>query len=634
MKKINIKLKIFSLTILFSGLILSGCQDYLDQEPQDVVSEAIYFKTADQFENASNYFYTRLHFDYEGDQNMRGDRSSDLSGNLSGTADSYYGQGLSIIPTSEDIWKNNYIYLRAINQLIEKAADYEDDQADIAVPVATAYYFRAWHYYSLLTRYGGVPVITSSLDVNSPEIYAPRNSRYEVVNQMLQDLDMAIASLPSADGLDQGLVSAEAAKSFKARVLLYEATWEKYVGTTTDGDGTSNGAGSAKPAGYPDVNTMFNEAKLLASQIMNSGAFELWDQRDAIGDDHLYYLFNLEDGSNPAGLTKADNKEFIFQTVFDFTIRQIRKNLSHAYPVCPTRKMMDMYLCTDGLPVQHSSVFQGYELMTSEFQNRDLRLKAFIQEPLVQYWGHGAATNGGGAQYGVDFEDSGIEFDYRYVPTLSGPGGGRNIGYRGRKFVTEHILRETSSESFNYPQIRLAEVMLIYAEAACELNGGSISDEDLNMSINKIRERSGVAPLTNALIAPYGDLNMIGEIRRERAIELDGEGFRFDDLKRWGIAEEELNKDVCLVYAVGTEYETAENPKDPGNLILTIDAFPYGVTSTEKPASGYAGIATTKAGAIIFDAAGNRSWTRKNYVDPIPSDEIFLNSQLLQNPGW
>lgn len=634
MKNIKIDLKAIVLTCLLSGVIMTSCEkDYLDQDPLDSVTEAVYFDTPDQFEYAANYLYTRLGFDYEGDQDMLGDDASDLSGNLT-TPD--YGQGLIVPPNTDNIWKNNYAYLRAPNQLIEKAAEYGGSQSDIAVSVGTAYFFRAWHHYSLLKRFGGVPIVTSSLDVTSEEIYQPRNSRYEVVYQILNDLDMAITKLPSANSLgsaDMGKLSAEAAKSFKARVLLYEATWDKYVGDATDGDGTSTGAGSFKPDGYPSVTSMLTDAKQTALEVMNSGAFELWDHRSDIGDEHLYYLYNLEDGSNPIGLSKADNKEFIFQTVFDFTLRTIGKNLAHTKPVCPSRKMMDMYLCTDGLPVQYSSDFKGYATMTSEFENRDLRLISFVKQPLKEYWGYGV-VDGGGAQYGVDFADSGVDFDYRYIPELQSPSGARNIGYQGRKFVTEHINRLDNSASFNYPQIRLAEVMLIYAEAAVELGDGNISDSDLDISINKIRERAGVAPLTNSLIAPFPDLTMLGEIRRERAIELDGENFRFDDLKRWGIAEVELNKNVCVTYIEGTEFETAENPKDPGTNIWIPSAFPLGLTTAEESPSSYAGIATTKPGALIIDIAANRNWTKSNYVDGIPLNQIELNPALLQNPGW
>ncbi len=632
MKKI---FKLKSLILLTSVFFLSSCEEFLEQEPQDVLSEAVYFKTPDQFTSAANYFYTRLGFDYELDT-YPGDQSSDLSGNLTTTP--AYGQGVSLTPTADAIWSRNYTSLRAPNQLIEKAALYEGNPADIAASVGTAYFFRAFHHLRLLKRFGGVPIVTRALDVNSEEVTGKRNSRYEVVHQIAADLDKAIAGLPSQNEISldqQGKLSKEAAKSLKARVLLYEATWEKYVGTETDGDGVTTGAGSAKPAGYLSVQDMLKESKQLSLDVMNSGAFQLWDHRADLGDRHLFYLFNLEDGgSNPAGLTKADNKEFIFQTVFDFNLRNIRQNLTHAKPVCPTRKMMDMYLCSDGLPVQHSTVFKGYKEMTSEFENRDLRLISFVRKPLQKYWGWGSNTDGGGAQYGVEFENSGIKFDYRYVPQLEGPGGGRNVGYTGTKFTTEYRLRETLQESFNYPQIRLAEVMLNYAEAACELGDGAISDADLNISINKIRTRSGVAPLTNALIAKFPDLNMRGEIRRERAIELDGEGFRFDDLKRWNVALAELNHNVAINYITGTEYETAENPKNPGAKIYKASAFPFGLTKTEESVSSYAGIAKTKAGALIIDPAGNRSWTLKNYVDPIPTDQLKLNPNLTQNIGW
>ncbi|MRT93761.1 RagB/SusD family nutrient uptake outer membrane protein [Ancylomarina sp. 16SWW S1-10-2] len=633
MKNIYKQINKFSLALVAAGLILSGCDDYLDQEPLDQVTEAIYYKTSEQFTNASNTFYTR--FGWE-----EGDESSDLSGNL---ADYDYPAGKTTVPTKDDIWRKNYIYLRGVNQLIEKAVDYPGEQSEISASLGTAYFFRAWHHNKLLLRFGGVPIVTRSLDVTSDEIYGARNSRYEVVSQMVSDLDMAISLLPAATSLttdDQGKISAEAAKAFKARILLHAATWEKYVGTTTDGDGKTTGAGSAKPANYPSVDEMLTEAKKMASEVMNSGAYELWDKRAEIeaaypgwGDHHLFYFFCLEDGtSNPAGLTKADNKEFIIQTVYDYVLRQNRNNTTHAKPWGPSRKLMDMYLCSDGLPVQYSPEFEGYDLMNSEFQNRDLRLVGLVKEPIKEYWGYGSGSEGGGAQYNLDFAD--LAWDFRYIPNLSSEAAGRNMGYEGRKLTHENAYRETREQAYNFPLLRYAEVLLIYAEATCELGDGAISDADLDLSINKIRYRSGVADLTNALISPFGDLTMLGEIRRERAIELFGENFRYDDLKRWGIAEEELNKDVCVTYITGTEFETALDPGNTANTIYNASAWSYGLTSGEEATSSYAGIASTKAGALIIDAGANRSFKRMNYVDPIPSVQLDLNSSLKQNSGY
>lgn len=89
----------------------------------------------------------------------------------------------------------------------------------------------------LIEVFGGVPVVTKVLDVTSPELYGKRNSRYEVVNLILSDLDEAIAGLPLEQNItsaDKGKISKQAAQAFKARVLLYEATWRKYNGTSTD----------------------------------------------------------------------------------------------------------------------------------------------------------------------------------------------------------------------------------------------------------------------------------------------------------------------------------------------------------------------------------------------------------------
>ncbi|HUX59349.1 MAG TPA: RagB/SusD family nutrient uptake outer membrane protein [Bacteroidales bacterium] len=637
-------MKTIFMTILLSGIFLSGCEKYLDQKPQDSVTEAIYFENPSQFEAAANYLYSSL----EGfGANFLGpwDPGTDLSGNFGTGDDMDYARGSLTVPTTIDYWDDTYEDLRKVNQLIEKAAEYKDSQSGIAVSLGTAHFFRAWHYFMLMKRYGGVPLITHSLDIDSEELYGKRSSRYEVFDQIISDLNMAISlGLPSDAAIptgSKGKISIEAAKSLKAIALLYEATWEKYVGTDTDGDGTSSGAGSTKPAGYPTITTMLTDAKATALDVMNNGPFELWDKRtqivengDPVDYNHLFYLFCLEDAqSNPAGLTKADNKEFIFYNVYDYVLKKANSNLNHSKPCTPSRKLMDMYLCTDGLPVQYSPLFQGYSMMASEFRNRDLRVTAFVSEPLKQYWGRGAATDGGGAQYDKTFATSGINFDYRHVPQLIETSVTRNYGYEGRKFTSEHIARENQEESYNYPYIRLAEVILTYAEATCELGNGAISDADLNLSVNKIRFRSGVAPLTNALIAPYSDLTMLGEIRRERAIELFGEGKRMDDIKRWGIAIEELNIDHCTVYIAGTEFETAINPKDPTKTIY-MDVWPYGLLPAEESVSSYAGFVSTKAGALVLDAKIVRNFKIKDYLWPLSTDEIKLNPNFLQNPGW
>ena len=157
----------------------------------------------------------------------------------------------------------------------------------------------------------------------------------------------------------------------------------------------------------------------------------------------------------------------------------------------------------------------------------------------------------------------------------------------------------------DFPVIRYAEVLLNYAEAAFELSEG-ISDNDLNISLNLVRQRvnPSMPKLTNAFVASNG-LNMRTEIRRERTVELFLEGFRIDDLKRWKTAETEMPQDQLGVKITGTWYES-----NWANQARSLNAD----------------------GCIIMYAG--RTWAQKNYLYPLPQDQRQLNPNLGQNPGW
>jgi hypothetical protein len=312
-------------------------------------------------------------------------------------------------------------------------------------------------------------------------------------------------------------------------------------------------------------------------------------------NESYYYLFSLEDaGSNPAGLTKASNNEFILYGVYDVTLRPGGQNVSlTSQNAGSSRKMMDMYLCTDGLPPSKSPLFQGYHTAGDEFKNRDLRL--------FGYYGAAPTAPAG----------------------LTGGGG----GYGNRKFVAYKYgtYRNANQESANYPIIRLAEVYLIYAEALIEKDG-AITDADLNLSINKIRARAGVAPLTNVLASSNG-LNMKEEIRRERTLELYREGFRYDDLKRWGTAEAELNQSVCGQVVGDASYVTPyRTATGAATTSYKPETFVWGeevVNTAQGPLK-----------CIVIDGKTNRVFSKKNYLWPIPQGQINLNPNLKQNPGY
>ena len=586
MKKTYIKLMLVGLL----ATSVSCEKEFLDLVNQDQLSEEVYFKTPDHFKNYSNNFYNGL-WGWGDAQGMLLDRGSDLNGYGTG-----YGVGDIIPGNTDDVWKKSYERLRIVNLLFEKAEAYPGTQEEIAQYVAVAKFFRAYHYFFMLKRYGGVPLITKVLDVDSPELTMPRNSRYEVFALIKEDLEAAIEGLPketSISSAEKGHISKEAAQSLLAKALLFEATWEKYVGTSTDGDGISTGAGSAKPEGYPSIEQMFQQTVSLSKDVMDNGGFELWNYNEELNNLTMYYLFNLEDGgSNPAGLDKATNKEFIFYGKYDFNLRKGNTNISHAsYYSSVNQKFTDMFLCTDGLPVDKSPLFQGYQSNYEQFYDRDYRLYAYT---------------GGNEQE--------VEIVEETVPLM---GGGVYYGNRKFRSFDYPNYREANQESADFPYIRLSEVYLMYAEGLYELNG-TITDEQLNESLNKVRERSGVAALTNAMTSTYG-LDILEEIRRERAVELYLEDNRFNDLRRWGIAEEELGASTYGQIIEGTDYEGNPALYDPSS-------FQYGEETVET------GVGPRKA--IVLIPSANKSWSRTKYLIPIPLEQRTLNNNLLQNPGY
>ncbi|WP_406683229.1 RagB/SusD family nutrient uptake outer membrane protein [Seonamhaeicola sp. MEBiC1930] len=595
--------KIIYTILPFIMMFMTSCEkEFIDLTPPAQITDAVYYTEASHFLTGSNHFYTRL--PRWNDQGRYSDHGSDLIGYDEQSDMQEYSRGNLQAPESDAIFSNAYIGIRDINLLLARAEVYTGE-GSIAEYVAVAHFFRAFHYFQLMQRFGGVPLVLKPLDVPADEeiYYGPRNSRYEVTAQVLADLDAAIAGLPNEaniGGSDKGKISKEAAQAYKADVLLHEATWLKYVGTSTDGDGTSSGAGSA---GYDasKITPYLQEVVTLTKSIMDSGTFELWDHNDVLDDLSSNFLFNLEDGgSNPGGLDKSSNKEFIFYTKYDFVLRQAGTLVSHVYEgrTKPSRKMIDMFLCTDGLPISDSPLFQGYAETQDEFANRDYRMRAYFTYHRVL----------------GDIPQTGDN-------PLTGT---NNFGYRNSKFMswlwgTSEAYRATRTEAYDMPLLRLAEVYLMYAEALYELNG-SLTDGQMAESINLVKARAGLPSLTNAFLTA-NNMDIETEIRRERTIELYAEGFtRFNDLKRWGIAEQVLGEAIYGAVIEGTAYDGAApelyNPSAYG--------FPEESTMT--------GVGMRRC--LVVQPSSIRNFSLNNYLFPLPTSQTSLNTALLQNPGY
>ena len=650
---------------------LSACSDFLNKEPLSQGTEAIVFKTPEHFEQAAYYLYDLYGWDYNAM-----DRNLDISGlgsNGGGTA-----------PESSGSWGGPYGQIRDCNILLAKAEEYAGDKNAISHAVGTAHFFRAWQYFKLLKTYGGVPIADHSLDLTDPTLQAPRNSRYEVANFIINDLKEAVKLLTKEKDIpdaDKGKISKEAAQSFLARVALYEGTWEKYVpsiGYDLDGDGTNSGAGTAKPEGYPSVTELLTLAKTMSKDVITeaeTGTFKLWNECDSLS---YYYLFNIDDAEgnipNFKGKGKATNKEFIIYRKYDFNIAKPNKNISHTVIVglatSISQQFGESFLCRNGLPIricytgnmanaQNNPQFEGYKTFVGEYRNRDYRFISCTYIPDRTFWSSrvedGRQLTATGKPYPDPVFPQNDEVYNPGDPAYSSSCGVfkptlRNnstaSGYGSRKYLIEGANRPSNTESADYPNLRLAEVHCIYAEATCELNGGNISDEDLDFSINKNRARARVAPLTNALIANVWDagywdyeqnktvckkMNMLDEIRRERACELFGEGHRMDDLKRWGIAHINLVGQKLGHYVLGTAYETekANSAQYFGEPCYYPEKYPlrYGIyEGTGKNDPDY--------GRSIANDPTTLNFIQRDYLTPLPLDQMRLNTNLKQNPGW
>ncbi|MGZ3853207.1 MAG: RagB/SusD family nutrient uptake outer membrane protein [Flavisolibacter sp.] len=564
------------------GLVLFfqfSCNKALDLKPINEISDADYWKSPDQFKLAANAFYGYLRtFTDIMNDNPHSERRADLLYTRDGA--NPFSSGSNTIPLTDANWNTGYNRIRDVNYLLSKATEYSNQTA-IAQYIAEAKFFRAYVYFDLLQQYGGVPIITTPLSVNSPELQSPRNTRDEVVDFIVKDLEDAIAVLPLESAIaatDKGRVSKGAAQSFLARVTLYEGTWQEF----------RNNAARA--------NTLLDKAISNSNAVITSGQYQLFAPA-ILGDSAQKYMFILEDEkSNPASLGKSANKEYILANRYSYTQRQIRFNVTKTClnnVFWGTKKLVDMYLCKDGLPIDKSPLFQGYATTRSEYANRDSRLQYSFMIDGNYYWDN----NNPGSR--VTWTGDALDI----ANSRGVNNNATNSGYGPQKWCTERRLND-NEEGYDYPVVRYAEVLLTYAEAIFERNG-AITDADLDKSLNLVRNRINktMPKLSNAFVSNNG-LDMRTEIRRERNIELFFEGFRVDDLKRWKTAQTEMPKDLQGITWTGTQWQTK-----------------------------WPGIASQVVNGVLRLQTG-RTWSDRNYLLPIPSQQIALNPNLTQNPGW
>ena len=567
--------------MLTMSLAVTSCLDF---SPEAQMNDDTVWSSADNFQLFANQFYSYTRdiqsgstYQYGVSDGPHSDLRSDL---CAGPNVNTYSQGTNTIPQSDGNYTALYKHIYYTNLLLKNAASYKGNSS-IAVPVAEAKFFRAYCYFELVQLYGNVILLTEPADMDSPKMNAARDDRSLVIDQCIADLKDAVEGLPETPS-EAGRLCKDAARSFMSRVALYEGTWQKFH--TGGADATANS---------DRVTSLLTTAKDAAKEVIDGKRYSLFNN-EKLGTESYRYMFILEDAQcNPAGLTTKDNTEYILARRHKST-DGVGLNITKAYctnAVYPTRKLANFYLCQDGLPIDKSPLFKGYDKATSEFQNRDNRMLTTLAARGTQLWDNTA-------------DHCRTAWDDTDLARAKTVGATSNSGYQTHKWAVERQVTDCY-ETMDFPVIRYAEVLLNYAEAANELDA-SMSDATMFDCINAVRLRANPdMPKLSKTFIETNALSLREEIRRERTVELVFEGFRIDDLKRWATAPVEMPVTQVGVKWKGTEFETL-----------------WANQSRQIDSDGC---------IILYD---NRQWNDKLYLYPLPSDQLQLNPNLGQNPGW
>lgn len=549
---------------LFIVPLFTSCADMLDLYPEDSVSDENFWKSEQDLELFANGFYGIL----PGAQGPGADDQSDCYVNEKPNTWLFNQE---TIPTSGGGWSSgDWGNIRSANYFMARYTRVSGNKENINRQVAVVRFFRAWEYFYKIRRFGDVPWYETELNVDSEELYKGRDSRKDVFVHILEDLDFAIEHLPDANSVSTGRMHKAAALAFKSRVCLYEATYRKYHG-------------------LGDYEHLLREASDAAWQIIDSGRYAIWSNEKPKTD--YYNLFIQEDLSS--------NSECIMPRVYEakLLMHNNTRQLEESYTGM-SRAMFEQYLCADGLPTAVSPHYGSEAAMPiDELAKRDPRLAQSIDNPNLPFKLLGDGTPSFNAVPSLDT---------KYCTT----------GYHVMKYHSPDPEQwNIGLSTLDVFIFRYAEVLLNYAESKAEL--GECDQNVLDVTINQLRDRVEMPHLT--IEVGFEDPNwpnygyeltpLLYEIRRERAVELLGEGFRWDDIVRWKAGKLLENPKTMLGMKVSNQLKEAY-----GDFPRTLDEEGY---------------------LVVYPDKKSRVWDDKLYLHPLPIDETTMNPNLLpNNPGW
>jgi hypothetical protein len=574
MKKINLIILAFSMV-----LILSCNKDYLNRFPESDPNSATYYTTADQLTLAVNAAYLNLVYQQDGfPYQMQLEGTSDLVWQRPATDAQTIGLGQHTSNTTmiRTIWTQSYIGIGRCNALLENMikAKSVTTAAQYSRIEGEAKFLRAYYYGTLISLYGDVPLVVKSMPTE--ESYLARTPKAEVLNAIFSDLDSAAAKLPlSYTGTDIGRATKTSALAFKSRIALYNAKW--------------------------DV------AAAASKAVIDLGYHALYPN---------YRNLFMYVGEN--------SKESIFAFDYKLTIRtnaapqnNQARNSSGYSGLIPTRALADSYECTDGLTIDKSTLYSTAD----PFKNRDPRMRQTLLGDGDTWFGAGGIT------FNMTFHPDSTTCS-RYTPSFAKIPNlevtnafSSYSGFIMKKYLDPQDIAVPNQSELAFMLIRYAEVLLNYAEAKIELNQIDASVLD---AINLVRARGyGVAATQTTLypaIKTTNQTELRAIVRRERKIELAGEGLRVFDIRRWNIAEKVMNGILFGKAMNKAIYYSLPKP--------TLD---------ENSSPDYTSFTSLLSVVGNFKIMDNpRVFKSNNLLWPIPQAELDVNKNpgFKQNPGY
>ena len=586
--------------ILLSILLVFvfGCEQPFDLIPNTIISEELVFEDEALADAYLAEMYADARIIEEGGQSGLNINMINAFGGESRNFAPWQGPfGQVIGPVFNEngagplnYWPYNYI--RQLNEYIEKLPQSNTlDEEYTSVRVAEARFLRAFAYFEMVKRYGGVPLVTQALPIDAPEseLFPARSSEKAIYDFIGSEMDAISTILPDIADLD-GRVNRGTALSLKSRAMLYAASIAQF------GQQQLNGL-----LGFPasDAQSYYQQSLAASKAVMESGIYALY-RKQADPEQNFTDLF-VDDNDNP---------EVIWAEKFD---AEVGKGHSWDYFAHPDGfgfgwnsnfpvyvEKLELFDFVDGTSGKlDRSLYDGNTPIDPDwfFGQRDPRMRASISYPGMPWRGtrvyfHRSTT----------YTDENGQVQTNNSPGFTVPGSdgwpgaaaprNRNAAVTSlqiKKRMDENLPQTGSGlSSTDFYEFRLAEIMLNYVEAAFYL--GDPNGDMVTIMNDEIRDRAGMPPI------------QITEerIRQERQVELAFEDHVFWDLRRWRIAVQELDQQVRHRFQWDYNYDTG--------------------TYTAVIGDG--------------DRGRVRSHSERNYYYALGLDRLADNPNLVENPGY